>query len=166
YVTLRLTANMYHHFHAPADCEVDGATYISGDVWNVNPVTVERVARLYCRNERAIVHAWLDGTDEAVALVAVGAILVGSIQLSFLDRPLALSYRGPDRIHCRHSFQKGQEVGYFHHGSTVIVIGTRGLELREDLHHGEVVRMGEPLFEFSHAVSPTRSSDSRPSIDR
>ena len=166
YVTLRLTANMYHRFHAPADCEVDGATYISGDVWNVNPVTLQRVSRLYCRNERAIVHARIDGTDEAISLVAVGAILVGSIQLSFVNGPLALSYRGPDRIYCRRAFLKGDEVGYFHHGSTVIVIGTPGLELREDLHAGEVIRMGEPLFEFSHAVRPTRSSDSRPSIER
>jgi phosphatidylserine decarboxylase len=165
YVTLRLTANMYHHFHAPADCEVDGATYISGDVWNVNPVTVERVARLYCRNERAVVHARLDGTEETLALVAVGAILVGSIQLSFVDGPLALSYRGPGRIYCRTSFRKGDEVGYFHHGSTVIAIGTRGLELREDLRTGEVIRMGEPLFEFAHAVRSTSSSALRPSID-
>src|SRR5262249_60467534 len=136
YVTLRLTANMYHHFHAPADCEVDGATYISGDVWNVNPVTVERVARLYCRNERAVVHARLDGTDETIALVAVGAILVGSIQLSFLDRPLALSYRGPDRIYCRRTFLKGDEVGYLHHGSTRIAIRPPGLALRADLPTG------------------------------
>jgi phosphatidylserine decarboxylase len=162
----RFRGGMYHRFHAPADCEVDGATYISGDVWNVNPVTLDRVTRLYCRNERAIVHARLDGTDETVALVAVGAILVGSIQLSFIDRPLALSYRGPDRIYCQRRFLKGDEVGYFHHGSTVIVIGTAGLELREDLRAGEVIRMGEPLFEFGHAVRPTRSSDSRPSIDR
>lgn len=165
YVTLRLTANMYHRFHAPADCEVDGATYVSGDVWNVNPVTLHRVARLYCRNERAIINARLEGGGEEIALVAVGAILVGSIQLSFLERPLALSYDGPDRIHCRRTFRKGDEVGYFHHGSTVIVIGTPGLELREDLHAGEVVRMGEPLFEFGHAVRPTRSVDSLPSIE-
>ena len=152
YVTMRLTANMYHRFHAPADCEMDGATFISGDVWNVNPVTLQRVSRLYCRNERAIVHARLAGTDEMIALVAVGAILVGSIQLSFLDRPLALSYDGPDRIYRRRTFLKGDEIGYFHHGSTVIVIGTPGLELREDLHTGEVIRTGEPLLEFSHGV--------------
>jgi phosphatidylserine decarboxylase len=166
YVTLRLTANMYHRFHAPADCEVDGATYVSGDVWNVNPVTLNRVTRLYCRNERAIIHARLDGSDETIALVAVGAILVGSIQLSFLDRPLALSYSGPDRIYCRRRFLKGDEIGYFHHGSTVIVIGTSGLQLREDLHTGDVIRMGEVLLEFGHAVRPTRSSRSAPNIDR
>jgi len=166
YVTLRLTANMYHRFHAPYDCDVDNATYISGDVWNVNPVTLHRIARLYCRNERAIMQARIEGTGETVALVAVGAILVGSIQLSFHDRPLALSYRGPDRIYCGRSFRKGDELGYFHHGSTVIVIGTRGLDLREDLRTGEVIRMGEPLLELSHAVRPTSSSDSRPRIDK
>jgi phosphatidylserine decarboxylase len=165
YVTLRLTANMYHRFHAPADCEVDGATYVPGDVWNVNPATVNRVARLYCRNERAVIHARLDGSDETIALVAVGAILVGSIQLSFLDRPLALSYSGPNRIYCRRRFLKGDEIGYFHHGSTVLLIGTPGLALREDLRTGDVIRMGEVLLEFGRAVRPTRPPDSRPGID-
>src|SRR5262249_55138060 len=157
YVTLRLTANMYHRFHAPGDCEVDGATYIPGDLWNVNPVTVERVSRLYCRNERAIVHARLDGTNDGIALAAVGPILRGSIQLEFLDRRLSLSSVGPDRCSCRRAFLKGDEVGYFHHGSTVIVIGTPGVELREPLQTGELIRMGEPLFEFGHAVRSTCS---------
>src|SRR5215472_8028881 len=71
YVTLRLTANMYHRFHAPCDCRLDGATYISGDTWNVNPPTLKRIARLYCRNERVVIHAQVDGGDEGIALVAV-----------------------------------------------------------------------------------------------
>ena len=53
YVTLRLTSAMYHRFHAPYDGRVDHVTYISGDTWNVNPVALKRVERLFCRNERA-----------------------------------------------------------------------------------------------------------------
>ena len=52
YVTLRLRSTMYHRFHAPSDCQVDGVTYVSGDTWNVNPIAVSRIERLYLQ-ERA-----------------------------------------------------------------------------------------------------------------
>ena len=62
-----------------------------------------------------------------MTLVPVGAILVASIHLNFLDVPLNLRYRGPNRIACRASFRKGDEMGYFRHGSTIIVLATPGL---------------------------------------
>ena len=55
YVTLRLTSSMYHRFHAPADCRVEQVNYISGDTWNVNPIALKRVPRLFCKNERAVI---------------------------------------------------------------------------------------------------------------
>ena len=61
YVTLRLTSSMYHRFHAPYDCEVERGRYISGDTWNVNPIALRRVARLFCKNERAVVRDALRG---------------------------------------------------------------------------------------------------------
>ena len=54
YVTLRLTASMYHRFHAPHDCRVERVSYISGDTWNVNPIALRRIERLFCKNERAV----------------------------------------------------------------------------------------------------------------
>ncbi len=47
YVTLRLTSSMYHRFHAPADLTVEKVTYISGDTWNVNPIALKRIERLF-----------------------------------------------------------------------------------------------------------------------
>jgi phosphatidylserine decarboxylase len=146
YVTLRLTANMYHRFHAPYDCRLDGAAYISGDTWNVNPPALKRIASLYCKNERVAIHARLEGADGAFALVAVAAVLVASVHLSFLEQPLTLSYRGPTLIPCSARYRKGQELGYFHHGSTIIVLGTNGLAVCDGLRSGDIVRMGEPLM--------------------
>src|SRR5262249_22860193 len=60
YVTLRLTSSMYHRFHAPHDLRVEQVTYVSGDTWNTNPITVRRVERLFCKNERAIVRTRLE----------------------------------------------------------------------------------------------------------
>ena len=53
-MTLRLTSSMYHRFHAPHDCRVEQVNYISGDTWNVNPIALKRVERLFCKNERAV----------------------------------------------------------------------------------------------------------------
>ena len=146
FVTLRLTTSMYHRFHAPDDCHVDEVRYISGDTWNVNPATLKRVARLFCKNERVIVPTRLRDSDESLMLVAVGAILVASIRLGFVDVPLNVQYRGPHRIGCDASFRKGDEMGYFRHGSTIIVLATPGLVSTDKVREGERIRMGEPLL--------------------
>ena len=62
YVTLRLTSSMYHRFHAPHDCRVEQVTYISGDTWNVNPIALKRVEKLFCKNERAVLETHADAT--------------------------------------------------------------------------------------------------------
>jgi phosphatidylserine decarboxylase len=146
YVTLRLTANMYHRFHAPADCRLDGATYISGDTWNVNPIALKRIARLYCKNERVAIHARIGDAEEPIALVAVAAVLVASVHLSFLGQPLTLAYQGPNQIACTARYGKGEELGYFHHGSTIIVLAGRGLSICSHIRTGDVMRVGERLL--------------------
>ena len=55
FVTLRLTSSMYHRFHAPYDARIEKVTFIHGDVWNVNPIALKRVERLFCKNERAVI---------------------------------------------------------------------------------------------------------------
>src|SRR5262249_43594544 len=62
YVTLRLTSSMYHRFHAPHDCRLEEVTYISGDTWNVNPIALKRVEKLFCKNERAVLRTRLSAT--------------------------------------------------------------------------------------------------------
>src|SRR5271163_3571338 len=116
YATLRLTPSMYHRFHAPHDCIVDKVTYISGDTWNVNPMALNRIAKLFCKNERAVIRAMLRPSDIVVTLVPVAAILVASIRLHFLDALLNMQYHGAAEIPCRVSFVKGQEMGWFQHG--------------------------------------------------
>ncbi len=146
FVTLRLTSSMYHRFHAPHDGEVEHVTYLSGDTWNVNPIALKRVERLFCRNERAVLRMRLTRGGHPVALVPVAAILVASIRLHFLDVLLHLRYRGPHEIPCRAGFDKGQEMGWFQHGSTIIVFAPRGFDLCEGIGPGSSVRMGQALL--------------------
>ncbi|MCA3107215.1 MAG: phosphatidylserine decarboxylase [Rhodocyclaceae bacterium] len=146
YVTLRLTSGMYHRFHAPDACTVEHVTYLSGDTWNVNPVALQRIERLFCRNERAVLRLRLDAGGYPVALVPVAAILVASIRLHFADVLLHLRYRGPNEIPCDARFARGQEMGYFQHGSTIIVFAPRGFALCEGVEPGQRIRMGAPLM--------------------
>jgi phosphatidylserine decarboxylase len=157
FITLRLTSSMYHRFHAPHDCRIEQVTFISGDTWNVNPIALKRIERLFCKNERAVVHTTLCGSRESVAVVAVAAILVAGIHLNFIDEPLSLAYKGPNRLPCRAAFRKGDEMGHFRHGSTIIVFATGGLEPSERVRPGALVRMGEPLLRHRALNRPAQA---------
>lgn len=145
YVTLRLTSSMYHRFHAPHDCRVELVTYISGDTWNVNPIALKRVERLFCKNERVVVDTRL-ALGQPVTMVAVAAILVASVRLHFLDVVLNLRHRGPNVISCDATLVKGQEMGWFEHGSTIIVLAPDGFTQCEHVYEGRTIRVGEPLL--------------------
>lgn len=145
YVTLRLTSAMYHRFHAPDDATVTRVTYLSGDTWNVNPVALKRVERLFCRNERAVVHLRLE-SGPAVALVAVAAILVAGIRLHCLDVRPHLRFPGPREFACDSGVHRGQEMGWFEHGSTILVFAPEGFRLCAGLESGHRVRMGQRLM--------------------
>jgi phosphatidylserine decarboxylase len=146
FATLRLTSSMYHRFHAPFDCRVEQVTYISGDTWNVNPIALRRVERLFCKNERAVIRCRLLPSDALLTLVPVAAILVASIRLKFLDLLLHLRYRGPEVIACDAHLRKGEEMGWFEHGSTIIVFAPAGASLCGPLREGERIQMGQALM--------------------
>ena len=146
YVTLRLSSGMYHRFHAPHDCRIRQVTYLSGDTWNVNPIALKRVEKLFCRNERALLPATLDATGDVVTLVPVAAILVASIRLHCVDVLLHLKYRGPNLIPCDAAFRKGQEIGWFQHGSTLIVLAPGHFSPCAKVRHGATVRTGQRLL--------------------
>src|SRR5215831_6030211 len=148
YVTLRITPTMYHRFHAPHDLDVEHVTYVSGDTWNVYPIALRRVPRLFCRNERAVLRCRLPG-GAPMALVPVAAILVASIRLHCADVLLHLRYRGPNEIPCRASLRKGEEMGWFQHGSTMIAFAPPGVRLAPGLGEGSVIRMGQPLLSIA-----------------
>lgn len=146
YVTLRLKSSMYHRFHAPVDCSVNEVTYISGDTWNVNPIALKRIEKLYCKNERAVVELHTDNQEDDITLVPVAAILVASIKFNCLETNLDLKYQGPNKIKCEAKYKKGDEMGYFQHGSTIILFATANYELNEVIAQGDYIKMGEPLL--------------------
>jgi len=146
YVTLRLTAGMYHRFHAPHAMVVDQVTYMSGDTWNVNPIALKRVEKLFCKNERAAIRGRLVDGGQPILLVAVAAILVASIRLTFLDTEKRLREYGPGVIPVDAHLAKGEEMGWFEHGSTILVFVPPGFALAEGIETGARIRAGQALL--------------------
>ena len=125
---------------------MEQVNYIAGDAWNVNPIALKRVDKLYCKNERAVLRCRL-ATGGLLTLVPVAAILVASIRLKFLDVRLHLRYAGPKKIPCDAMLQRGEEMGWFEHGSTIIVLAPAGMSRAEGVLEGARVKMGQVLLQ-------------------
>lgn len=145
FITLRLTSSMYHRFHAPSDGRIDQVTSISGDTWNVNPIALKRVERLFCKNERAVIRLRSPAGDP-LTLVPVAAILVASIRLHFLDLVINTRRQAPAVYPCDTSVRKGEELGWFEHGSTIIILTSDRFGFCDGIRDGLRVRAGEPLM--------------------
>jgi phosphatidylserine decarboxylase len=148
FATLYLSPRDYHRIHSPLGGRILGYRYVPGQLWPVNPASVRGVPGLFTSNERLA--TVLDTPLGACAVLAVGATIVGrirayydpSIPVSNLPRarPIARDYPAPIPV------EKGQELGAFEMGSTVIVLGQPGrVELHGELREGARVRVGEPI---------------------
>ena len=90
----------------------------------------------------------LKDSGHTIALVPVAAILVASIRLHFLDVLLHMRYRGSAEIACSARFTKGQEMGWFQHGSTILVFAPPGFSLCDGITPGQHIRMGQALMQL------------------
>lgn len=126
YCTIYLAPGDYHRVHAPAAAQVTRQRRIPGSFFSVNPRGVARVEGLFARNEREVL--FLQAEAGALAMVLVGACLVGSIRLE-REAPYTVA--------------AGGEIGHFEFGSTVIVLAQAPMALQ--VAAGARVRMGEAL---------------------
>ena len=146
FVTLRLRSTMYHRFHAPCDGRVRSLLWIGGDTWNVNPIALRRIERLYCRNERVVLDIEPAERACAVTLVAVAAILVASVYLESLGRTPRVDAARLARHECDAAIRKGDELGHFRNGSTIVLFASDGFEPCASLVDGARLRVGEPIL--------------------
>jgi phosphatidylserine decarboxylase len=106
---------------------------------------LKRIERLFCKNERAVIRTRLK-SGEAFTLVPVAAILVASIRLHVLDLLLNADTRGPADYPCDVDVQKGEELGWFEHGSTIILLAPDHFEFCDNAKEGGRIRAGQPLL--------------------
>ena len=154
FMTIRITSAMYHRFHAPYTGSIQHIRYFSGDTWNVNPIALKRVEKLFCKNERAFLDMHIQNGKYRIALVPVAAILVASIRIHGIDTVFHSRYKGAETFACNLNFDKGQELGWFEHGSTILVFVPKGFSFAKGIEEGTHLQVGKAIFN-----TPTSSYD-------
>lgn len=147
FATLYLAPRNYHRVHMPLDGTLTRTRLVPGRLFSVNPATARRVPRLFARNERLV--CLFDTALGPLAVVLVGAMMVGSIETVWggeatPPRARSLIEQRYERAAVR--LERGEELGRFNMGSSVIVLFARGaVDWDRALHAGASVRMGQPL---------------------
>lgn len=154
FATLYLSPRDYHRVHMPCDGVLRQMIYVPGDLFSVNPLTAENVPNLFARNERVV--CIFDTEFGPLAQVLVGATIVGSIELIWagtVTPPRGNTvYRWdyPAQGNKAIRLNKGQEMGRFKLGSTVInLFSQKSICFDETVQHGAVTRMGSP---YAHSL--------------
>ena len=143
FITVYLAPYDYHRVHMPIAGTIRDHRHVPGRLFSVNGATAAAVPRLFSRNERRVFH--IDG-DAPMVMVMVGALNVGSItttwhgEVTAGHHERALSLPVPEM-----PLERGETVGWFNMGSTVILLASRGATWRDGLVAGDVLRMGERI---------------------
>lgn len=145
FATLYLAPTDYHRIHSPVDGRIVATTYLPGTLWPVNGEAVSRIPSLFAVNERVATKIEVGGG--VVHVVMVGATNVGSIRLSYED---LVTNRPGGRLETRRHERglpvaRGDELGVFELGSTVILLTSPGAFQSDPLEEGRPVRLGERL---------------------
>lgn len=147
FATLYLSPSDYHRVHMPIKGKLVGMTHVPGKLFSVNNHTANNVPNLYARNERAVM--FFESENGPFILVMVGAMLVASIVTSFLGKltpPTLSSIKHYNFENAPKEFQRGQELGFFEFGSTVILVFEADqLNWRKSMRPGSDIKLGQSL---------------------
>ncbi|APC92047.1 MULTISPECIES: archaetidylserine decarboxylase [Francisella] len=125
FATIYLSPKDYHRVHMPIDGMLTKMVYVPGKLFSVNKTTTSRIDNLFAKNERLI--CYFDTVIGEVAVIFVGALLVAGIETVWHGKVAPNYYKGIqtwdyscDKFNVR--FNKGDTLGWFNFGSTVIVL--------------------------------------------
>ncbi|MCK0104662.1 archaetidylserine decarboxylase [Marinobacter sp. S0848L] len=153
FATIYLSPKDYHRIHMPVAGTLKEMVYVPGKLFSVNPVTAENVPNLFARNERV---ACIFETEAGpMALVLVGAMIVGSVETTWAGvvapKPSKVTewqYSGDQAVR----FEKGDEMGRFRLGSTVVLVMPKGaVNWNADQVASKTVKMGEAFGQLKPA---------------
>ncbi len=156
FATLYLSPSDYHRVHMPCDGVLRQMIYVPGDLFSVNPLTAENVPNLFARNERVV--CIFDTAFGPMAHILVGATIVGSIETVWAGTVTPPT--GPDIQRWEYpaegvnaiALEKGEEMGRFKLGSTVInLFAADSISFDHSMAVGETTRLGTPYAQkISH----------------
>jgi len=145
-LTVYLSPGDYHRFHWPLDGTIHTVRHLPGDLWPVHTQAVATKPGLFAVNERVVASGEAAGGG-AFAVVAVGALNVGSIRLSM--HPVRTNRDGPARVRAWPGLDvrvaRGEEMGWFEMGSTLVVLLAPETGTLDPLAAGAGLRVGEPV---------------------
>jgi len=145
FITIYLAPKDYHRVHMPLAGHLREMIYVPGKLFSVNTTSTQHIPQLFARNERVI--SIFETEAGPMALVLVGAMIVASINTRWAGQITP----GAKRQISTHSYknvflQKGEEMGYFNLGSTVIVLfGDQSIAWESTLHVSSKLKMGEKI---------------------
>ena len=153
FVTLYLSPADYHRIHSPATGTVHEFSYFSGNLWPVNDIGVSQIGGLFSINERVVTTLRCDPGE--IAIVKVGATVVGKISLGFSD---LISNRGEKTrlnlpVYPPKAYKKGDEIGRFQLGSTVILLFPKERFTPHELRKGKQIRLGQVIGRWSQPAT-------------
>jgi len=158
YTTIYLSPKDYHRLHMPLTGTLKEMLHIPGRLFSVNAATTDSVPGLFARNERV---ACIFETEAGpMALILVGAIFVSSIETTWhgiVTPPTISAVRSWLYENNAPTLQKGEEMGRFNMGSTIIVLfSNEAVHWLADFTAGKNVKMGEIIAECGSTPQVTR----------
>ncbi len=154
FITIYLAPYNYHHIHAPFDGEIIESIYVPGTLWPVNSWSVNNIKNLFVVNER-IVSVLKIADDNKVAVTKIGATSVGSISVTYDDIisnvkfPTMFRKTSIKHYDTLFHYKKGQKLGSFNFGSTVVLLMQKKFYPKYGLVNGQEIRMGERLGDYN-----------------
>lgn len=145
FATLYLSPKDYHRIHMPATGLLKHMQYIPGRLFSVAAFTVNNIPRLFARNERCV--CYFETEQGPMAMILVGAINVSAIETvwhglitSEAKKIKRFNYHDKEMM-----FERGEEMGRFNLGSTVIVLATDKMIIDEKMTAGAEIKLGQCL---------------------
>lgn len=149
FITIYLSPRDYHRIHMPVEGNLIRYCYLPGRLYPVNKLGIENVDRLFARNERIVTYIQTKDMGD-LALVKVGALFVGSVKVSYNTATTNIKHgrQTSESIVDTPHYQKGEELGWFEFGSTVILLlESNHLKWAEGIEMGKSLLMGQLLAE-------------------
>lgn len=150
FMTVYLSPSDYHRVHMPFDGKLLKMTYVPGELFSVNPVYTRNIPELFSRNERVV--CLFETSIGKMAVILVGATIVRSIAMNWCgivapqktDAPTVTEYNARNL-----NYQKGDEIGKFMMGSTVICLFEKDkVKFEQSLSEKRHINMGSKMAEF------------------
>ncbi len=145
FLTIYLSPADYHRIHLPVSGKIRNFSYISGNLWPVNNFGVKQIGGLFSLNERIITP--IEGEYGVVGLVKVGATIVGKIKVDYSD--LSSNSNKSTQLNLpilpERTYRKGDEIGRFQLGSTVILLFEKDKFQLADILPGALIKVGQTI---------------------